>query len=121
MPVPDKHDDEPVAEINKDYYQLWRNARASANAWEAEAVRLRLLLEEQLNAAHATAGTIEGEKVLTFRPSATYAVAKLRDQYPDLTEHYMVTEFSKRLDVEAFAAAHPDIAEQFRSRSFREV
>jgi hypothetical protein len=121
VPVPDKHAEEPVTEIDKDYFKLWKEARAAADAWNKEVVRLRGLLEEQLKAARATAGTVDGEKVLTFRPSNTYAVAQLREQYPDLTGHFMKHTMVTELDIAAFAAAHPDIAEQFRSRSFREV
>ena len=119
MPVPDKHAEEPVVEIDKDYFKLWREAKDAAAAWEKEVTRLRALLEEQLG--RNTAGTIDGEKVLTWRPSATYAVARIREEFPDLTEHFMKHKMVKELDIEAFAAAHPDIAEQYRSRSFREV
>ena len=45
MPVPDRHEDEPAKEIDRDYYRLWREAQSNAKAWEAEATRLRKLLE----------------------------------------------------------------------------
>jgi hypothetical protein len=119
VPTPDKHDNEPVVEISKDYYQLWREAQTNAKGWEQEAKRLRGILEESIGDAYAA--TVDGEKVVTYRPGNSYATVKLQEAYPDLTTHYMVRKYVTELDMTAFAAAHPEIAEQFRVRSFREV
>ena len=119
MPVPDRHEDEPAKEIDRDYYRLWREAKGNAVAWETEAKRLRRLLEEQLGDAFAA--TIDGVKVLTYRPTATYATQAIIKDFPDLVRRFMRQEISEVLDVEAFRRAHPDVAERYRARSWREV
>jgi len=119
VPVPDKHADEQVTEVPQGLYHQWLSAKASAKAWEDEAERLRKLLEEALG--HATAGTVDGEKVITFRPGSGYAWRRIMDDYPDLAEHYTHRKVVTELDMDLFAVAHPDIAERYRIRSFREA
>lgn len=119
MPVPDKHVDEPVTEVPEGLYRQWLRAKASVKAWEEEAERLRKILEEALG--DATAGTIDGVKVVTFRASTGYAWRRIMDDYPDLAEHFTQRKVVKELDMDRFAVAHPDIAEIYRIRSFREA
>ena len=119
MPVPDRHEDEPATEIDRDYYRLWREAKSNAEAWKAEAARLRQLLEQQLGDAYAA--TIDGVKVLIYRPSSGYATQTLRRDFPDLCERFLRQEVQVVLNIDAFARAHPEIAERYRTRSFREV
>jgi hypothetical protein len=119
MPVPDRNADEPTRAIDKDYWKLYLEAKGNAKAWQSEAMRLRGLLEEQIGDAYAA--TVEGRKVLTYRPGNSYATTALRHDYPDLTERFMRQEISHTLDMDAFSRAHPELAEQYRVRSFREV
>lgn len=119
MAVPGKYDDEPTREIDRDYYKLWREAKGAEKAWKEEAERLRALLEDQIGDTFA--GTIDGVKVVTYRPGAGLATAAIRRDYPDLVRRFLRQEITEVLDVEAFSRAHPDVAERYRIRSFREV
>lgn len=119
MPVPDRHADELTAEIDRDHFKAYREAKANADAWAKEANRLRGLLEAQLG--NAFAATIDGTKVLTYRPSNGYASTAIIKAYPDLVGRFMRQDVNYVLDTDAFARAHPEIAERYRIRSFREV
>lgn len=119
MPLPDPYADEPTTELDPDYVKLWREAQAAEKAWEKEAARLRGILEEQLGDAHA--GTVNGEKVVTNRPQKNYAGQALRKAYPDLAEHFLKRVVTEEFQVNDFAHAHPDLAEPYRVRSFRNV
>jgi len=117
MPLPDPHATEPVAEIDRDKYQLWLEAKAAAKAWTAEAKRLETDLQEQLQGMHA--GTVDGKKVISYRYKDQYAVRRLVDDYPDLTERFIFPVKVPTFDITSFAAAHPEIAERYRVREFR--
>jgi hypothetical protein len=117
VPLPDPYADEPTAELDPDYVKLWREAEAAKKAWEKEAGRLRGILEDQLGHAHA--GTINGEKVIYYRPQKNYAGQAIRRAYPELTEHFLKRVVVEEFQAEEFARAHPDLAEPYRVRSFR--
>lgn len=119
MPVPDRHEDEPAKEVDRDYYRLWREAKGNAVAWEAEATRLRTLLEGQVGDAYAA--TIDGIKVVTYRPTAGYATQSIIKDYPDLVGRFMIKDVRDVLNIDAFRRAHPEVAERYRVRSWREV
>lgn len=119
MPVPEKHADEPTQEIQEQAFAAWLNAKASAEAWKAEELRLRGILEAALG--NAAAGTINGRKVLTNRPTDRVAWKRLQEDYPDLTKHYWRDVVVNEFDATTFLRTHRDIAEQYRVRSFRAV
>lgn len=117
MPLPDPHQDELTIEIDRDKHKLWLEAKANAQAWAAEAERLRKDLLESMHGM--SAGTVDGIKVVAYRPKDQYAIGRLVKDYPDLTEHYMKPELTTALDIKAFAAAHPEVADKYRVREFR--
>lgn len=119
MPLPDKHADEPTVAIDADLFFKWQQAKASVAAWTVEYERLKKLVYAQVGDAFAA--TVDGEKVLTYRPQVNYADARLRKDYPDLTEHFMTMKVETVFDVDAFAAHHPEIAEKYRVRALKEV
>lgn len=119
MPVPDVHANEPTVELDRELVRRWREASDNAARWKAIANREREILEKQLGDFYA--GTVDGHKVITFRPSDKWAGAEIVKQFPDLTQHFMRHEVKEVFDVDAFRYAHPDIAEQFRVRQFRGV
>lgn len=119
MPLPDPYADELTVEIDRDKYKLWQEAKAAAQAWDAEAKRLGADL---LYSMHGfSAATIDGVKVLSHRFKNQYAVGQLLKDYPDLTKHFMKPELVEQLDVPAFVTAHPEIAEKYRVRELRRV
>lgn len=120
MPVPDQHLDEPTAEVSPTLYAAWREAEENAKAWDKVARERRQALEESIGSAYA--GTVEGRVMVTFRPSEKWAVAALIKAYPDLTQHFMrPSPAREELDLELFRKAHPDIADAFRVRVFRDA
>jgi hypothetical protein len=119
MPLPDKHADEPAVEADRAIWDRYLDAKSNAIQWEKIAAGYRAQLE--LEAGDAFALTIDGVKVATYRPTATYAVKRLQADYPDLTAHYRTVVTKQELDMNLFAKAHPEIAEKYRVRSFREV
>jgi hypothetical protein len=120
MPVPDQHIGEPQVEVSPNLYAAWREAEDNAKAWDKVARERRQALEEAIGQARA--GTIEGRVVVTFRPSDKWAAASLIKAYPDLCQHFMrPAPAREELDLELFRKAHPDIADAFRVRVFRDA
>jgi hypothetical protein len=117
MPLPDQYADELTMEIDPDKYQLWLDAKASVRAWQAEVDRLAADLRDSLHGL--SAGSLNGKKVVSYRPKDQYATGRLIKDYPDLCEHFMKPELITTLDIKAFAAAHPDVASKYQVREFR--
>jgi hypothetical protein len=113
----DPHLNEPVAALDPDVHGLYLVAKENAKAWQAEADRLELILNEQLGDAYA--GTVNGFKVVTHRPTATYRIKALVEENPQLAQHYFKKVVKDEFDVAAFGAQHADVLERYRSRSFR--
>lgn len=118
-PLPDPHASEPTAEVNPDTVKLLDEAKRAVKAWTEEVNRLAARLRDEMGEAFAA--TVGGEKVYTYRPQDKYAVARLRQDYPDLTEHFLKHEMTVTLDIAAFALRHPEIADQYRVRALNRV
>ena len=117
MPLPDPYQDELTVEIDRDKHKLWLEAKANAVAWEAEANRLRRDLLDSLHGM--SAGTVDGNKVVTYRYKDQYATSRLIKDYPDLCEHYITPVSVPTLNITVFKDAHPEILEKYRVREFR--
>jgi hypothetical protein len=117
--VPDKYASESTQEIQANAYLAWIKAKTAADAWKAEELRLREVLE--LAMGDADAATIDGQKVITHRYTDKIATRRLMEDYPDLTEHYMIDSVVHEFNLSAFLLTHGDIAEKYRVRSFRVV
>lgn len=119
MPLPDPHAGEPTREVNADLVARLDAAKDAVKRWSAEVVRLSTRLREEMGDAYAA--TVEGVKVYSYRPQDNYAVARLQKDYPDLTQHFMRHEMTVRLDIDLFARAHPEIAEQYRIKALNRL
>jgi hypothetical protein len=119
MPLPDKYADEPTVEVDKNLYDQWLHAKKASEAWEKIAKGYRQALIS--NIGEFAAATVNGVKVLSYRPSEAYAEKRMQEEFPDLTEHYTHEVTTKVFDVDLFVRAHPEIAEKFRVRTFREI
>lgn len=119
MALPDKHQDEPTVEVDANVYKLWVEAEHNAKQWKRIADGYRATLEQDIGDRFAA--TVDGVKVVTYRPSEGYAGARIQKDYPDLTAHFVRHEMVSKFDVDLFARVHPEIAEQYRIRSFRQV
>jgi hypothetical protein len=119
MVLRDKHAMESTAEVDPNLIRQLATAEASATAWTEEVERLKDKLRQEMGDAFAA--TVNGVKVYTNRPKNQYALAALMRDYPDLTQHYMVTRVVEALDVEAFGDSHPKILEQYHSRALARV
>jgi len=115
----DPHADEVKVEISWAKYQLWMAYRKAIAEATTEATRLAAEIKEEMGTA--TAATVNGVTVATYRRKQGWATKDLIRDYPELTEHYMTMEVEKRLDIYQFAAHHADIAVKYQTREFREV
>jgi hypothetical protein len=118
MPLPDPNANEMTVELDRDKVKLLDEARVQIKAWTTYYSRLKTELIEALG--DATAGTVDGEKVVYYRPKDQYAISRLEVDYPDLVEHFKKMEIREVLDVAAFGAQHPDILTKYRVRAFVE-
>lgn len=121
MPLPDKHADEVTVSLDPDLFAKYREAELAEEGWHKIKLIYRKQIEDLFTASGAFAATVDDEKVITYRPTKSYAVEAMQRDYPDLTKHYTHVVTKEVLDTELFAKAHPDIAERYRVRSFREV
>lgn len=115
----DPHADEASVEIDPDVYGQWMEVRAAIKEAQALETELRAQIEARLGTA--TAATIGGRKVITYRPRAGWNTTGLMRDYRDLCEHYLTMEVKQRLDAYQFAAHHPEIAAKYQTRDFREA
>lgn len=118
MPLPDPYANEMTVELDPKTYKLLQEAKAQIQAWTKHYNKLKIDLMQVLGDAHA--GTVDGEKVVYYRPKDQYAVSRLEADYPDLVAHFKKMEVREVLDLEAFRISHPDIADQYRVRAFVE-
>jgi hypothetical protein len=118
MPLPDPHANEPTVELDRDTVKLLYEAKEAVRLWTIEYNRLKRKLTDTLGDAFA--GTVDGEKVVLYRPKDQYAIKQLEADYPDLVEHFKRMELREVLDVAAFGARHPDILTKYRVRAFVE-
>lgn len=118
-PLPDPHAGEPTREVNPDLVARLDAAKDAVKSWTAEVVRLSTRLREEMGDAYAA--TVGGIKVYSYRPQDNYAVARLRKDYPELTEHFLKHEMTVSLDIALFARAHPEIAEQYRIKALNRL
>jgi hypothetical protein len=115
----DPHENELKVEIDTDTYAAWREVRAAIKEAQAVEEELRAKIEKQMG--NATAATVGGVTVITYRPRRGWNTKGLLRDHADLCEHYMTTSVDTRLDVYQFAAHHPDIAALYQTRDFREA
>jgi hypothetical protein len=118
MPI-DPHATETTKEIPGDLWRQYEETRANVEGWKRHLDFLQEQIQAYIGDAHA--GTVGGRKVVTYRPTATYAVTALRKAYPELAQHFEVEKLVTQFDLDAFLHQHNEIAERFRSRSFRVV
>lgn len=119
MNLPDRWANEPTAEVDHALWQEYLRAKSAREGWAKIEAKCLEAIKASMGDAYAI--TYEGAKVATNRPQANYAVARLCADYPDLTQHYMRVETKSVLNVDLFTRAHPEIAEKYRVRSFREI
>jgi uncharacterized protein (DUF433 family) len=115
----DPHANEYTKEINEERYRHLKEIREAIAIAQAQEKILVEQIKDEMGSA--TAATVNGVKVLTYRPKQGWATKDLIRDYPELTEHYMTMEVVRKLDVYQFAAHHADIAAKYQTREFREA
>jgi len=118
MPLPDPNANEPTVELDRDKVKLLNEAKDAIVKWTAHYARLKAELITALG--DATAGTVDGIKVIYYRPKDQYALTRLEKDYPDLVEHFKKVQVTEVLDLGAFSSQHSDILEKYRVRAFVE-
>lgn len=119
MALPDRNAAEDVVEIDEGTWAAYLEAQANVDGW----TKIRDGLKDKIQTllGSATAAMVNGEKVITYRPSDKWAEARILKDYPDLAQHFMYKETKDIFNMEAFALRHPDIAEAYRVRQFRKA
>lgn len=115
----DPHADEVKAEIDSDTYAQWVEIRAAIKEAEALEKELRAKIEAQMG--EATAATIGGKTVITYRLTTGWNTKGILRDYPELAQHFMAMRVENSFDPYQFAAHHPEIATKYQTRSFREA
>lgn len=121
MVLPNKWSNEVTAEVSAEKWARRLEYLANAAAWKAEADKLTAELRQEAIDAGATALVADGRKVATYRPIDKYAEASLRREHPEVTQHFMREKTVDVFDIELFVKVHPEIAEPYRVRAFKEV
>lgn len=119
MPLPDPHAGESTVELPEDLWSAYDQALATLKQWTEYVNELKARMLKELGDAYA--GTVNGKKVISHRPKDQYAIARLRDDYPDLTAHFMRWKTEEVFDQEAFGAQHPEILEQYKVRALTKL
>jgi hypothetical protein len=119
MAVPQRKNPDETVEVPADLVAKYQEAEVNASAW----AKIRDQYKSQVQAllGSATAATVDGEPVFTYRPSEKWAEAQIIKHYPDMVQHFMRVEQREVFDLEAFRIRHPQIADQYRVRTFRAV
>lgn len=118
MALPDPHANEMTVELDRDKVQLLNEAKEAILKWTKYYNRLKQEVMAAMGDAYA--GTVDGEKVILYRPKDQYALTRLETDYPDLVEHFREPKVVYEIDVDRFKAQHPDILEKYRVRAFVE-
>jgi hypothetical protein len=121
MPLPDKYADEVTFAIEDVLWSHRQRCLENLRHWRQMLDEAEEAIREQMAPSNATAVTVDGKKVAYYRPQNTYATKRLQEDYPELTGHYIRSMARDELDMAAFAAAHPEIAEKYRVRAFKEA
>src|SRR5678815_5044356 len=112
-------DKEPTVEIPLELFRKYQEARRNREDWASWEKHYADKIQELMG--DKPAATVDGKKVLSWRPSEKWSEVGIRREYLEIAQHFDVTREVTRFDVKAFVAQHPDLAEPFRSRSFRMV
>ena len=119
MPLPDKYEEEPAVQVSAEMFEEWTEVTARIVKLQAYADDLKAALIKQVGDAHA--GKVGDKKVVTHRPENRWATARIIKERGDLAQHFMRQVTKEEFDLEAFRARHPEVAEEYRIRSFRLV
>ena len=117
MALPDRYENEDVVEIPAELYAELKEATLHAEGWGKIRDGYKAKIRALIGAAHAA--MVNGEKVITYRPSEKWAEARIIKDHPELAEHFMREVKREVFDMEAFRLRHPEIAEAYRVRQFR--
>jgi hypothetical protein len=86
----------------------------SVDYWKKRQAKLEETLAALLGDSEL--GTVNGEKVVTFKPVDRFKGAEFAKQYPDLSQAYMHEETKRVVDVQLLRIARPDLYSEFCSR-----
>jgi len=115
----DPYQNEPAVQIPPDLWDEYTTGVRAVQEWEAYLEIRRAKIEELIGTAHA--GMVGNKKVVTYRPINKWSVGGIRRDYAEMAAHFEHEVTRVEFDLNAFRAQHPDIAEKYQTRQFREA
>lgn len=114
-PVPE----EKVIELDAHVSMLKKLTEASDNIafWKGQYDKYKAQLDEILG--DATAATVDGQVVLTYRYEERFRGGDFQKMYPDTYRTFVTEVVEKKFDLALFKASRPDLYREFRVRAMK--
>lgn len=115
IPVPD----EKVVALDAHVAKLKKLAECSDNIkfWQGEYAKAQEALSAIMG--DATVGTIDGQKVLTYRYEDRFRGSDFKKTFPDTWRTFVRPVTKEEFDLELFKASRPDQYKEFRVRAMK--
>lgn len=104
-------------ELGEQYGPHWEEYLNACRIVETFKQRFKQLFTE----AGVDEVTLNGKVVATFKADTKFQSALFRKEVPHLANQYMTKQLVDVFDEATFKQVHPDLWEQYRSRSLRPV
>jgi hypothetical protein len=114
-PVPDEETVALDAHVDK----LKKLAQCSDNIkfWKTEYEKAQAEIEKVMG--EATIGTVDGQKVITYRYEDRFRGGDFKKKYPDTWRTFVTEVVEKKFNVDLFRASRPDLYDEFRVRAMK--
>lgn len=96
-------------------FLLHHSATAETEAWKAQ---FKKLLPEVVG-QQATALTLDGDRVATFRYDGRFSLSRFKAEQPALYHEFLRRKTVEVFDEDAFREQNPELHELYRGRSLR--
>ncbi len=97
--------------------EAWHEASVRIKELNAEIEKYKTLLTKVMG--DAVIGTVDGVKVLDFKPIESFNGKEFEKRFPETYRFYVREVTTKTLDKSAIQATRPDLWEQFQSRPMK--
>lgn len=111
--------EEETVALDAHVAKLKKLAECSDNIkfWQKEYAKAQEELDKVMG--DATIGTVDGQKVLTYRYEDRFRGSDFKKTYPDTYRTFITEVIEKKFNLELFKASRPDLYDQFRVRAMK--